>query len=134
MEKKSLWESWTPEMKQSMTEFCEGYKAFMSKCKTERECVDEMIAMAEAAGYTNLFDAVKAGKKRDAQKGPRRRTCKRPPSSAQGAGQIHDKSVKQSGPAHLPDSMHHLHLPAEPALVHLVPLFIGNHVVRVLSA
>lgn len=63
MEKKSLWESWTPEMKQSMTEFCEGYKAFMSKCKTERECVDEMIAMAEAAGYKDLFECIKSGEK-----------------------------------------------------------------------
>lgn len=63
MEKKSLWEAWTPELKQSMTEFCEGYKSFMSKCKTERECVDEMIAMAEAAGYKNLFDCIKNGEK-----------------------------------------------------------------------
>lgn len=63
MEKKSLWESWTPETKASMTEFCEGYKAFMSKCKTERECVDEMIEMAEAAGYKNLYDCIKAGEK-----------------------------------------------------------------------
>ena len=63
MEKKSLWETWTPEMKQSMTGFCEEYKQFMSKCKTERECVDEMIAMAQAAGYKNLFDCVKTGEK-----------------------------------------------------------------------
>ena len=63
MEKKSLWETWSPELKQSMTDFCEGYKAFMSKCKTERECVDEMIAMAEAAGYKNLFECIQNGEK-----------------------------------------------------------------------
>ena len=63
MEKKSLWETWTPKMKQSMTGFCEEYKQFMSQCKTERECVDEMIAMAQAAGYKNLFDCVKTGEK-----------------------------------------------------------------------
>ena len=46
MEKKSLWETWTPEMKQSMTGFCEEYKQFMSKCKTERECVTASVAAA----------------------------------------------------------------------------------------
>lgn len=63
MEKKSLWETYSPEMKQSMTEFCEEYKAFMSTCKTERECVDEMIRLAEAKGYKNLFECVKNGEK-----------------------------------------------------------------------
>ena len=63
MEKKSLWETWTPELKQSMMDFCEGYKAFMSKCKTERECVDELIVMAEKAGYKNLEECIAKGEK-----------------------------------------------------------------------
>ena len=63
MEKKSLWETWTPELKQSMMDFCEGYKDFMSKCKTERECVDELIVMAEKAGYKNLEECIAKGEK-----------------------------------------------------------------------
>ena len=36
-------------------EFCEGYKDFLAKGKTERECVDYMIEAAEAKGFT-AFD------------------------------------------------------------------------------
>ena len=45
--------------------FCEGYKAFLSKAKTEREGIAEAIRQLEAAGYT-VFDpkaAYKAGDK-----------------------------------------------------------------------
>ena len=31
-------------------DFSEKYKKFKSTCKTERECVDEMISQAEKAG------------------------------------------------------------------------------------
>ena len=33
-------------------EFCEGYKAFLNLCKTERECASWFIARAEAIGFT----------------------------------------------------------------------------------
>ena len=35
----------------------------MSKCKTERECVDELIVMAEKAGYKNLEECIAKGEK-----------------------------------------------------------------------
>ncbi len=63
METKNLWELYTDADKEQMNAFAETYKKQLSLCKTERECVSEMIAEAESAGYTNLFDAVKAGKK-----------------------------------------------------------------------
>ena len=66
MEKKSLWLTYSPERKAEMMAFCEDYKAFMSKCKTERECVDELVSRAEKAGYINLNDAVADGKKLEA--------------------------------------------------------------------
>ena len=31
--------------------YCEGYKQFLDAGKTERECVDRTIAMAQAAGF-----------------------------------------------------------------------------------
>ena len=61
MSKKSLWLTYSPELIQQMNDFCEGYKSFMSACKTERECVDEFTKMAEAAGYVNLYQAIKDG-------------------------------------------------------------------------
>ena len=40
-----------PEMMAKAQEFCEGYKDFLSRSKTEREAVTNMIAMAKANGY-----------------------------------------------------------------------------------
>ena len=40
-----------PEMMAKAQEFCEGYKDFLSRSKTERETVKNVIAMAEANGY-----------------------------------------------------------------------------------
>ncbi|MBR5533889.1 MAG: aminopeptidase [Ruminiclostridium sp.] len=37
-----------------ITEYCEGYKTFLDEGKTERECVDYAIALAEAAGFRPL--------------------------------------------------------------------------------
>lgn len=63
MGKKSLWLTYTADQKKDALSFCEGYKEYMSKCKTERECVDELVVQAEKAGYINLDDAIKEGKK-----------------------------------------------------------------------
>ena len=37
-----------------ITEYCEGYKTFLDEGKTERECVDYAIRLAEAAGFKPL--------------------------------------------------------------------------------
>ena len=37
-----------------ITEYCEGYKTFLDEGKTERECVDYAIALAQAAGFRPL--------------------------------------------------------------------------------
>ncbi len=58
MGKKTLWETYSPEQKKAMTEFCEGYKEHLSACKTERECVTDMVKRAEAYGYENLDDKI----------------------------------------------------------------------------
>ena len=63
METKNLWEAYTPEETKTMLAFCEEYRRNLSAAKTERECVTEMIKMAEAKGYINLADALAAGKK-----------------------------------------------------------------------
>ena len=47
--------------KKEVFDFCEEYKNFMSCCKTERECVFQMIKMAEKAGYRNLEEITSQG-------------------------------------------------------------------------
>lgn len=41
--------------------FSEAYKEFISSCKTERECVTEMVQQAEKVGYRNLDEIVEKG-------------------------------------------------------------------------
>lgn len=53
------WDKYSDDELKSLFELSEGYKEFMSKCKTERECVHEFIARAEKAGFKNLEDIIK---------------------------------------------------------------------------
>lgn len=41
--------------------FSEAYKNFISSCKTERECVIEMVQQAEKAGYRNIDAIIENG-------------------------------------------------------------------------
>ena len=45
-----------------VTEFCEGYKQFLNKCKTEREVVQEVKRQAQAAGFQDIEELYKEGK------------------------------------------------------------------------
>lgn len=53
------------EEKDKIFDFCEGYKAFLNTCKTERECVRYAVEKAEKAGFKPLdsFKTLKAGDK-----------------------------------------------------------------------
>ena len=59
--KKNAWEKYDSKELKKVFEFNEEYKRFMSKCKTERECVKETIRIAELKGYRNLEDIIKNG-------------------------------------------------------------------------
>lgn len=59
MESKSTWNQYTNEQVNACYEFCEGYKDFLSNCKTERECVQDMVSEVKAAGYKNLDEFIK---------------------------------------------------------------------------
>jgi len=55
MERKNAWEKYPiGEKRDEVMAFAEGYRKFISECKTERECVTAMVAKAEAAGFKNL--------------------------------------------------------------------------------
>lgn len=54
----NIWKTYTEENLKDLFSFCEGYKDFISKCKTERECVAETIRIVEAQGYHNIQDYI----------------------------------------------------------------------------
>ncbi|MGL4772913.1 MAG: aminopeptidase [Clostridium sp.] len=54
MEKKNVWEKYSEEDVQKVFELSEDYKGFTSKCKTERECVDETIEIVKKEGYKDI--------------------------------------------------------------------------------
>lgn len=62
MERTTVWNSYTPEDQQQLQQVSDGYRDFLDRGKTERECVSQIIAMAEAAGYQDLEQLVKSGK------------------------------------------------------------------------
>ncbi len=46
-----------------MFAFGEEYRKFISKCKTERECVDEIVKLAKAAGFADMEQVIASGRK-----------------------------------------------------------------------
>ncbi len=53
------WNKYDEDKLKEVMELSEGYKKFISDCKTERECVIESVRIAEAHGYRNLADVIK---------------------------------------------------------------------------
>ncbi|WP_294394157.1 aminopeptidase [uncultured Clostridium sp.] len=60
---KNAWTKYTTKQVEEIFQFCDGYKDFMSKCKTERECTKEIIRLAEENGYENADEIIKSNKK-----------------------------------------------------------------------
>ena len=63
LEKKSTWENYTPAQIKACHEFCNGYLDFLSNGKTERECVELILAEMQEAGYKDLDELIAKGKK-----------------------------------------------------------------------
>ncbi|MGG7178626.1 aminopeptidase [Clostridium paraputrificum] len=57
----NAWDKYDEEGIKKIFAFNDGYKKFMSDCKTERECVKETIRIAEAKGYRDLEEVIKNG-------------------------------------------------------------------------
>lgn len=56
---KNAWNKYNDKEIQTVLDFCEGYKNFMSTCKTERECVKEVISLAKSKGYRDIDEILK---------------------------------------------------------------------------
>lgn len=63
MREKEAWKKYSPEKKQQVMEFAETYRRFISDCKTERECVDEIKKQALQAGFEDMQEVIASGKK-----------------------------------------------------------------------
>lgn len=65
MERKNAWLTYNETQLNELNDLNEGYKDFLSKGKTERECVKLAIKMAKEAGYQDLSSvkSLKAGDK-----------------------------------------------------------------------
>ncbi len=63
MEFKNVWKNYDKKQMKELEALNKEYIDFISECKTERECTDRIVAMAEAAGYRELETVIAAGKK-----------------------------------------------------------------------
>ena len=63
MERKTAWEKYTKKEIKEVFDFAEEYREFISNCKTERECVKEIIKQAESAGFKDLNKIITKGSK-----------------------------------------------------------------------
>ena len=61
MERPNAWKGYTADQLDRLHYLCEGYKAFISENKTERECVAAAVSLAEEAGYVSLADRIASG-------------------------------------------------------------------------
>ncbi|MCR4779055.1 MAG: aminopeptidase [Lachnospiraceae bacterium] len=63
MERKTAWEKYKAKELKAVFSLSEEYRKFISVCKTERECVSESVRLAKEAGFKDLADIIKSGKK-----------------------------------------------------------------------
>ncbi|MDO4385756.1 MAG: aminopeptidase [Clostridia bacterium] len=61
MEREVAWKSYTDAERAHLEQVSMRYRAFLDNGKTERECVTEVVKLAEAKGYTNLEDKIARG-------------------------------------------------------------------------
>lgn len=60
--KDNVWLTYDEKDVEELEKLSDEYKAFLSRCKTERECVSQVIEDAKAAGYEDLNEVVAQGK------------------------------------------------------------------------
>ncbi|MBO5469085.1 MAG: aminopeptidase [Lachnospiraceae bacterium] len=63
MERKNAWKEYDKKDTKELEALCKEYRKFLNHGKTERECVKYIVELAKEAGYQNLDDVKKEGKK-----------------------------------------------------------------------
>ena len=56
--RENAWKKYNKEELTAIFDYCEGYKNYISDCKTERECTTESIRIIEQYGYRNLEEII----------------------------------------------------------------------------
>ena len=64
--RENAWNKYSKEDLIELEKLCDDYRDFLDNGKTERECVNITIDMAKKAGYTDINDLIKSGKKVEA--------------------------------------------------------------------
>ena len=62
MERPNAWKKYDEQALNAVEEAARGYKAYLDAGKTERECAAEAVRLAREGGYTDLKEAIAAGK------------------------------------------------------------------------
>lgn len=63
MERKNAWTTYSEEEFAKVENFAKAYCAYIDEGKTERECVSASVRAAKSAGFSDLMQLVKAGKR-----------------------------------------------------------------------
>lgn len=58
MERKMAWDKYNKEGRKEIFKFAEGYKEFISDCKTERECVTQTLKIAKENGFIDIKEVI----------------------------------------------------------------------------
>ncbi len=63
MEHKNTWETYSAKQLKEVDDFAREYMDFLDNGKTERECIDQIVNAVEKAGYRELEQMIRDGKK-----------------------------------------------------------------------
>ena len=61
MERRNAWKSYDEAQLAALEQFSKEYRAFLDAGKTERECVQECVRIAEEHGFSNMLELAAAG-------------------------------------------------------------------------
>ena len=59
MERRNAWHEYTEAQLHGVESLATKYRAFLDNGKTERECVEQIVALAKEAGYRNMESIIK---------------------------------------------------------------------------
>ena len=63
MERENAWKKYSEEQVAELEEVSAAYRKFLDKGKTERECVKEIVKLAQKAGYKDIEKIISKDKK-----------------------------------------------------------------------
>ena len=62
MKRKNAWTTYDEKQLTKLEKLCKNYIKFLDQGKTERECVKQIVKLAQEHGYVDLTEVTKSGK------------------------------------------------------------------------